>query len=180
MGGTKTVVSPPHLTGRTVAAAPDAPTADLGVGTRLTRAMTWAGVRPSTLAETLGVARGTVARWRAGDRPDATNLQAVSRALDVSHRWLVAGVGSMHDLETAPPRPALPPRPSTVPRQFDPPVAAVTAGVTGFEPERGLLLAILEVAQADQQQEHIPMGRRIALLQMAYAAGQATGASGPR
>jgi len=137
---------------------------DADFAARLREAMAWAQARPATLAELVAVHRVTVSKWRAGEVPDDVNLAKLARALDVNRAWLATGRGSMHDPDGSGTLTG------AVAPGADPSVSALTSFV-GLEPEQRLVGAILEVAQADQRGDVLPVTRLIALLQAVFDAG---------
>lgn len=139
---------------------------------RIKEAMAWAQIRPAQLAELVSVHRVTVSKWRNGEIPDDVNMAKLARVLDVNRAWLATGRGSMHDAEGGPPTKG------AVAPGADPSVFALTMGVA-LAPQQRLLGAILEVAQADQRGEPLPVVRLIALLQAVFAAGVEAGGGPP-
>lgn len=71
---------------------------------RLIEAMDAARIRPTALADRLGVHATTVSRWRAGEIPEAGTLTALASALAVRVDWLKTGKGERTVREAPPGR----------------------------------------------------------------------------
>ncbi|HEY9034486.1 MAG TPA: helix-turn-helix domain-containing protein [Pseudomonadales bacterium] len=63
---------------------------------RFSYALQEANISKQALADLLGITPSTISGWLSGKRPSLPNLVAISRSLNLSLNWLVAGEGNIY------------------------------------------------------------------------------------
>lgn len=68
---------------------------------RLQESRIAAGLSPAQMDMQLGLPRGTVAGWEAGNGPSEEQVQAVCKLLELSEQWLRTGISEATEADVA-------------------------------------------------------------------------------